>query len=150
MIGFGLLIAALALLALMLMSNMANVGHRGIPGPQDAALEVQAAVTKTANFDGAGLDLGKGFEPGGIGKLVAAVVDVTALDLTSGNETYALTLQESADNVTFAACGLATAVTSAGVKIVKGIATKRYVRLSLAAGGTTPSITYSAKLNPLV
>lgn len=54
---------------------------------------------------------------------------------------------QSADNVTFADCGLPLAVTAEGVYVVKGILTKRYVRLVLDVDGTSPSIKYSASLN---
>ncbi len=49
-----------------------------IPTPQDAALLLQDAVTKTANFNTAAFDLGAGFAPGGLGRPVAAIVHVTA------------------------------------------------------------------------
>ncbi len=120
-----------------------------IPTPQDKRLLLQDTVTKTAGFDSAAVDLGSGYAPGGPGQRVAGLVAVVARDVSSGNETYAFTLQESDDNATFAACGVATAVAANGVALVRGVLTKRYVRLSLAAGGTTPSITYKAWLNPL-
>ena len=120
-----------------------------IPTPQDTRLLLQDTTTKTASYNTPGLDLGSGFAPGGLGQPVAAVVNATALDLSSGNETYALTLEESADNVTFTTAGAATAVTAAGAVAVRGWLTKRYVRLSLAVAGTTPSITFKAWLNPL-
>ena len=128
--------------------GFADVAHRGIPGPQDAGMVLQAEVTKTQDFDGAGLDMGEGFDPGGIGKLVAGVVTVVGdPDLANTDETYAFHLEESADNVTFADCGLPLAVTAEGVYVVKGILTKRYVRLVLDVDGTSPSIKYSASLN---
>lgn len=136
---------------------MANVENRGIPGPQDTDLLLQAAVTKTANFDGTSVDLGAGWDPGGIGKMMAAVIDVTAADRANQDETYAFHLQESdAVDSGFVACGVAVSVTVAttvatlGTYVAKGIVAKRFVRLSLVVANTTPSITYSAYLNPNV
>jgi hypothetical protein len=120
-----------------------------LPTPQDTALLMQDTTTKTASFNTAGLDLGSGFAPGGLGKPVAAVVNVTAIDTSSGNETYSFTLEESSDNATFTAAGAAQAVTATGGFAVRGWLTKRYARLALTAGGTTPSVTFKAWLNPL-
>jgi hypothetical protein len=120
-----------------------------LPTPQDTALLMQDTATKTANFNTVGLDLGSGFAPGGLGKPVAAVVNASALDTGSGNETYSLTLEESNDNASFTSAGAAQAVTAIGVVAVRGWLTKRYARLALAVGGTTPSITFKAWLNPL-
>lgn len=119
----------------------------------DADLEIQAAATKDANFSGAWLDLGEGYAPGGLGESVGAVLNVTARDFTTGNETYSFVLQQTgpdADGVADAsaaeAIGAAVAVTATGLAVVKGLLTKRFVRLVLTVGGTTPSITYSALL----
>jgi hypothetical protein len=120
-----------------------------IPTPQDAALVLQASVTKTTSFNSAGLDLGSGFAPGGLGVALAAVVQVTAIDTSSGNEAYSITLEQSDDNATFAPAGASLAVAATGVFAANGRITKRYVRLVMTAGGTTPSITYKAWLNPL-
>ena len=120
-----------------------------IPTPQDAALLMQDTTTKTAAYNTPGLDLGSGYAPGGLGQSVAAVVNVTALDTGDGNETFSFVLQDSADNISFAPVGALTGVTTSGVVAVKGRVTRRYVRLALSAGGTTPSITFKAWLNPL-
>src|SRR5687768_7674941 len=89
-----------------------------LPTPQDSALLMQDTTTKTANYSTPGLDLGSGFNPGGLGTPVAAVVNVTARDGASGNETYTLTLEESADNVTFTAAGATSSVTATGAVAV--------------------------------
>ena len=120
-----------------------------IPTPQDAQLLLQDTTTKTASYNTPGLDLGAGYAPGGLGQAVAAVIHVSALDAADGNESYSFVLQESADTATFTPAGAATAVTAAGVAAAKGRITKRYVRLALTAGGTSPSITFKAWLNPL-
>ena len=120
-----------------------------LPTPQDASLLMQDTTTKTANYSTPGLDLGSGFAPGGLGQPVAAVVNVTARDGASGNETYTLTLEESPDNVTFTAAGATVTISATGAAAIRGWLTKRYARLTLAVGGTTPSLTFKAWLNPL-
>ena len=133
-----------------------------IPTPQDDSLLLTTAapVTNTASFDtvpvtgGAG-DLGSGFAPGGLGMSAAIVVDVSAIDISSGNETYALKMQESSDNATFTDCGpvfnLSAALASViGVYVVIGHLSKQYVRLDAVLGGTTPSITLKAWLNTAI
>jgi len=148
-IGIAIGLGVLAMVAIAMAPAMADVENRGIPGPQDAELVLQAGVTKTVDFDGAGLHLGTGFAPGGIGKLISAVITVTALDQTTGNETYAFHLEESADDQTYVDCGVPLAVAATGVFVAKGIQTLPYSRLVLDVDGDTPSITYSANLNPL-
>ena len=120
-----------------------------IPTPQDTRLLLQDTTTKTAAYNTPGLDLGAGFAPGGLGLPAGAVVQVTAVDVADGNETYAFTVQESSDNVTFTAAGPAASVTAAGTHGVRARVTKRWVRLALVVGGTTPSVTFKAWLNPL-
>ena len=120
-----------------------------IPTPQDTKLLLQDTTTKTANFNTPALDLGAGFAPGGLGLPAGGVVQVTAIDVADGNETYAFVLQESADNVTFTAASPSTAAGATGAHAVRGRITKRYVRLALTVSGTTPSVTFKAWLNPL-
>jgi hypothetical protein len=95
------------------------------------------------------LHLSAGFSPGGLGLAVGGVVQVTAADLADGNETYSFVLQESSDNVTFSAASAAVSTGAAGTYPVRGRVTKRFVRLALTVGGTTPSVTFKAWLNPL-
>ena len=120
-----------------------------IPTPQDTRLLLQDTVTKTATYNAPGVDLGAGFAPGGLGLPAGALVQVTAIDLVDGNETYTFSLQESSDNVTFTACGASANATGVGTLPVRARVTKRYVRLALTVAGTTPSITFKAWLNPL-
>ncbi|QOV87410.1 hypothetical protein [Humisphaera borealis] len=120
-----------------------------VPTPQDARLLLQDTVTKTATFNSTALDLGAGYAPGGPGRRMTALVAVVSRDTDDGNEAYTFTLQESSDNATFAACGVGTVAVSTGVTVVRGVSTKRYIRLVLTTSGTTPSITYKAWLNPL-
>jgi hypothetical protein len=120
-----------------------------IPTPQDTKLLLQDTTTKTATFNTPGLDLGTGFAPGGLGLPVGGVVQITAVDVADGNESYTFALQESSDNVTFIPASVAIAAGSPGILPVRGRITKRFVRLALTIGGTTPSITFKAWLNPL-
>ena len=120
-----------------------------IPTPQDTRLLIQDTTTKTATFDTPGLDLGAGFAPGGLGLAVGAVIQVTASDLTDGNESYTFVLQESSDNVTFVPCSASVSAGAVATYPVRGRVTRRYVRLALTIAGTTPSITFKAWLNPL-
>ena len=120
-----------------------------IPTPQDSQLLLQDTVTKTASFNSDGLDLGSGYSPGGPGQRMVAVIAVVSAEDGDGNETYSFTLQQSDDDSSYAACGTAVSATDAGVVLARGVVTKRYVRLALTAGGTTPAIAYKAWLNPL-
>jgi len=120
-----------------------------VPTPQDAQLLLQDTTTKTAAFNTPSVDLGAGFSPGGLGKPAAAVVQITAVDTADGNETYTFTLQESSDNSTFTVAGAGVPLNTIGTHAVRGWITKRYVRVALTVGGTTPSITFKTYLNPL-
>ena len=119
------------------------------PTPQDAQLLLQDTTTRTAAFNTPSIDLGAGFSPGGVGKPLCAVVHATAVDTGDGNESYTFVLQESNDNSTFTAAGATQGVGTAGAHVIRGWITKRYVRVALTTGGTTPSITFKAWLNPL-
>lgn len=81
---------------------------------------------------------------------MAGVVEVTAMDLASTNETYAFTLEESDDDETFTACGPKVSLTAVGTYSIPGFVSKRYARLALDVAGDTPSITYKSWLAPLV
>jgi hypothetical protein len=123
-----------------------------VPTPQDEQLRLDAAAgaaatVQTASTNSPGLDLGSGFAPGGIGQPVAGVIQVTAV--TGTTPTMAPKLQESSDNSTFTDCGATLAnITAVGTYVAKGIVSKRYVRLATTIGGTTPSFTFKAWLNP--
>jgi hypothetical protein len=129
-------------------------------GLQDAGSKgvLQASVTKTADFDSTAIDTGSGVAPGQSpsgatpGLPVVAVINVSAIDTSDGNETYQFTVQESDDNSTFTAASIKTATTTilaTGSFLIGAFIKKRYVRLDLDVSGTTPSITYSAYLRPL-
>lgn len=125
-----------------------------IPGPPDAALSLQASVTKTANFYSTWFDLGQGFAPGGLGMAAGGVVNVSAITV-DGDQTYSFKLQETGPdaagnpvNTASADIGVAVIATAAGVLVPKGLLTNRFVRLALTVTGSNPSITFAANLNP--
>jgi hypothetical protein len=127
-----------------------------IPTPQDESLRMESSATKTASFNGTTQDGGAGFAPGGIGMPACAVVNVTACDRTSSDETYTFTLQESADDSTYTDAGPAVTVDVSGASAtlgtyaIPGFISQRYRRLKMVPAGTTPSITYEAWFNPNV
>jgi hypothetical protein len=119
------------------------------------ALTATALSTNSYDTAAAGNELGEG-EPMG----VEITVDVAA-DLASGDETYRFSLIQSANadlsssdellttNVSF----ITKAILVAGYAIVlplpPGMKTKRYVGVNYTLGGTTPSITVTARFAPL-
>jgi hypothetical protein len=113
----------------------------------DTALIPDVAVTKTANYNGAALDLGAGWAPQPYEPLGIAI-QTTAYDHVDGNETYQFIVEESPDNSTWTATGCSFFVTAVGVyeNVVKS--TMRYVRARLVVAGTTPSLTYSVLFGP--
>ncbi len=117
-------------------------------GPLDAALQLNASQTKTATFNGVGIDL-KAVKAARVGQPVAAFVDVTARDFTTTDETYTAVLEESDDNSSFAACGPIITISAVGKLNVPGFLSKRYARLTVTLGGTTPSLTYQAWIAPV-
>src|SRR4051812_10730322 len=90
-----LTIVGLLALTLIIAPKMADTTMQG---PQDAGLALQASVTKTASFNSAALDLGSGYAPGGGGRPMQGVVNFSAGDFTTGDETYTFKIQDSADN----------------------------------------------------
>ena len=105
--------------------------------------------TKTANADGSVVDT-FGFDN------LQAVIAVGTIDTGSGDETYAVKLQEGdKDDGSDMADITDAAVTVTASDTVKTIAVlglgtgarKRYVRTSLTVGGTTPSIAIATLFN---
>lgn len=100
-------------------------------------------AVRTADANGTGVDT-KGYNTA---KLVVAAGDI---DLTTGDETYTINVEESDDDSTYAAVsGLTTTVTADNqVKNIRidglGTVRKRYLRAVLDVAGTTPSIPVSA------
>lgn len=118
--------------------------------PIDASLrpEGATAITKTADFNGTALDLGAGYTPSPMQPMGLDML-VSALDLASTDETYEFHIEQSHDNSTWAATGCRFTVTATGrVQMIFGCA-RRYLRLRLDVGGTTPSITYLPSFGPV-
>lgn len=107
-----------------------------------SAVSLVPAV-RTADANGTGIDT-KGYNS------AKAVIAAGDIDLTTTDETYAFKIQDSADNSTFAdVSGLTTTVTADDqVKNIRieglGTSIKRYIRVVLDVGGTSPSIPCSA------
>lgn len=139
-------------LAILLILVLAAIGSAlwcaagALTGPQDASLAFYNAATVAATADSATIDLGVGFAPDPIAPLSIQGL-VTALDLSSANETYSLTLWESSDNTNWTTTGLTMALTATGaVHKIAGV-TKRYLKIIATLGGTTPSMTLSLWAN---
>jgi hypothetical protein len=101
-------------------------------------------AVRTADANGSGVDT-LGYSDG------MAVISVGDLDLASTDETYAFTVEESDDNSSWSSAisGLTASATADNqVKVIalKNLNTtrKRYLRVSLDVGGTTPSCPVSA------
>ncbi|MGN6727951.1 MAG: hypothetical protein ACTHLZ_18680 [Tepidisphaeraceae bacterium] len=142
------LIAVIAV-ALVLLGTL-GLNSAYVPTPQDELLRMEVAnTTKTASFNGTAFNLGTNFTPGGVGQASCAVVDVSALDKTTGDETYSAVLEESADGNTWTPAGASVSIGAVTVLSVPGFISQPNVRLHLTLGGTTPSITYQAWFNPL-
>lgn len=83
----------------------------------------------------------------------ALVIHTGAVDTGDGDETYVIKVLES-DNSDLSSSSevtsLETTVTEAGVQVVRlpelNLQTKRYLRVTLTVGGTSPSFTGSAVL----
>jgi hypothetical protein len=135
-----------------------------IPTPQDEQLRLTGVpgstpITQTATggtpaisqgptASAGGYDHGVGFAPGGAGRVYAAVINVTAIKTSVGDETYTFHFQESADGSTWVDITTTLAVTAVGVVAMFAMKRLRYSRLNLVIAGTAPTITYEAWLNP--
>jgi len=103
------------------------------------------SATRTVDGDGAAVDT-KGFNS------AVAVIQAGDIDLANADETYAFKVQEGAlaDSSDMAdVTGLTTTVTAdSQTKLIRieglGTTRKRYLRVVLDVGGTTPSIPCSA------
>jgi hypothetical protein len=114
----------------------------------DANLVLQTSVTKTAAFDGAGVDLKVGTPRRGL----KARVRYSAASTSSGSGAATFKIQESDDNsawrdlTTFDALTLSTTAAS-GLLFESFETSARYVRLSLAAiSGTGATVTYDGDI----
>lgn len=118
----------------------------------DANLALQAAVTKTATFNGTGVDLGVGTPKT---RALVANVRVTSYAGSAGTGTATFSIDESSDNTTFTALtgpvakALSFTSTAGTADIfIPFVTGKRYVRLTLTvSGGTSPAIAYNAGIS---
>lgn len=122
--------------------------------PIDIQNELQASTTITATTNGPSLDLGAGFLAQGPGQLMALILSITAMDETSGNETYSFQFQESPDNTNWTNCGAPLNLSAAAASVVQaysvwGLVSQRYIRCVATLGGTTPSVTFTTDLGQL-
>lgn len=121
---------------------------------QDELLILQASATLTTTQNGAALDMGSGFSPGGGGFPVQCAINATAVKVSAGNESYTFKMQDSPDNATwtdrtppvvFAAPGALPDMIA-----LQGFITARYARLVVTIAGTAPTITFdNVYLNPM-
>lgn len=123
----------------------------------DSLLKFSDAQALTATADSTNvIDLGVDQDIG-IGEPMALVVTVgVAADSTTGDETYQFQL-ETDDNAAFSSATVIGDVTvaaanlAAGDKVVipLGHSNERYLQARYVLGGTTPSVTVDAFLQPL-
>src|SRR5689334_8688720 len=99
----------------------------------DAKLALQASVTKTASFNGAGLDLANGTP---LDAPLWARIIYSAATNASGSNAFTFTVEHSDDNSTFylLASGASDVITlsttaQAGEIFIPFVTRKRYVRL---------------------
>jgi hypothetical protein len=118
-----------------------------IPSPLDEATRLETAIAKTATFAGTAFDLGNAPQAQiGIGQPMAAVLKITAVDRTTGDETYTWQLMDSPDGTTWSAIGPAIESHVVGKLSIPGFRTQRYVALACTMAGTTPIATWDAWL----
>lgn len=100
-------------------------------------------AVRTADADGTGVDT-LGYRDGMV------VIQAGDIDLANADETYAFHVEESDDNSTFTDVDGATGTVTADNDTVLirvpelNVARKRYLRVVLDVGGTSPSIPCSA------
>jgi hypothetical protein len=75
---------------------------------------------------------------------VQAAIDGSAIDSTTGNETYKVKLQDSPDDTTYTDRTPDTSILAAGQIVLQGMIHARYVRLVWTLAGTTPIIDFGA------
>lgn len=130
------------------------MAYRGYNFDKDLELKDAGAITADAAAQVGGsarvLDLGPGNRFEGV-----IVVNVSALDLSSSDETYDIVVQVEAASGFGAPVELVrykiTAIGRYEIPFVnqKGATEYRYLRLFTDVGGTTPSINYTAYAAPL-
>lgn len=117
---------------------------------KDALLQLQASVTKTASFQGTGLNIPTGTPLRGL----SAMVLYSAATNASGSNTVSWTLDTSPDNSTWTTMAtgetqVALSTTAQAGEFEIPLETAQpYVRLSVAfaGAGSTPTVTYEGWL----
>lgn len=111
----------------------------------DANLNLLDNVTRTATFDGTGLDLGAGSCGTPRRGLVARAVVKT---VAGTSPTLALKIQHSNDNTNWVDCATfdPSSVTAAAEAFCTFETNRRYVRASGTIGGTSPSFILTADI----
>jgi hypothetical protein len=109
--------------------------------------EVQASVTKVASYNSNGVAIApETYAKQQPGFPCRMEITVTAMDSTTGDESYQLTIQSSDDDVSYTPISAKIPITGVGVFQVGGMNFNgRFVRGALTLGGTTPSITFSLR-----
>lgn len=136
----------IGVLLLALFGSVSRLNNAYIPTPLDEATRLETATAKTATFAGTAFDLGVAPGNAGIGEPMAAVVNISAVDRTTGDETYTWQLKDSPDGTTWTAIGPSVESHVVGMLSVPGFRTQRYVAISVTMAGTTPSATWDAWL----
>lgn len=120
--------------------------------PTDALITLQPSVTKTATFNGVGVDLKTGTPRRG---LFARIIYSAATN-ASGSNTVAFSIDHSDDNSTFyqltseVEANIALSTTAQQGEIFLPVNTsKRYVRLTctITGAGSTPTVTYGGEFS---
>jgi hypothetical protein len=150
--------AVLGLIVAACLCLSAWMAEPQVIGPQDAQLTLHASATRTASGNGTGVDLGAGYAPSGGGQPMQAVISFSALDRAQGDETYSFRIEDSPDNSTWTARSADrttaqegfTSNGASGVFTIGANIVQRYVRIVWTLAGTTPSITFTAYLQPSV
>lgn len=124
-----------------------NTVTNGVPVAQDLT-----ATAASSNI----IDLGGDWDQG-VGEPLGVVIDVTtAADATTGDETYQFDIQTD-DNSSFSSAAtiarriIAAASLVAGARFVIPLPNdnERYIRVYYTLGGTTPTVSVKAYLQPL-
>jgi len=126
----------------------------------DAQLPLFAGGVVAASTNFPSLDLGVGYAPNGAGQPMTAVIPITTVKLSAGNETYVFKVQDSPDGATWTDRSAARSIADDSIATTDGAGGEialpcaiinEFVRLVATLGGTAPSITLGGCfLSPLV
>ena len=135
-------------LALSLTCKALSIPTGFLPGPLDSKMCLSLAQGIIISADSTNVvSLGDGWAPKPI-EGMCLYLNVTALDHTTGDETYSFTVWESADNNSWTSTHLTIPITATGSYLAVFGSTAQYVKLIATLAGTTPSITFDAYVLP--